>query len=281
VSTEPFVIPAPRRTISPPRYATAREIAVMALIAAVLGLLLVSALIAIFPAAKAATATADSGKQAVPLLFGLFNPKLDSDATLLLLVTLASAVGSFVHIATSFANYAGRNRFETSWVCWYALRCPIGAALATVFYFVVRAGFFSGDAPNSAVNAYGIAAVAGFVGLFSRQATDKLRELFDTLFKTDGAEEEVDPVLGSVTPNPVTVDGDPVRLTLTGSGFVRLSEVRVDGHALPAASVGPTQITVEVPAADLHGRSFVEVTVLNPGPCATSDPVVVTVQEAG
>jgi hypothetical protein len=280
VSTEPFVIPAPRRAISPPRYATAREIAVMALVAGVLGLLLVSTLIAIFPAAKAGTATPDAGKQAVPLLFGLFNPKLDSDATLLLLVTLASAVGSFVHIATSFANYAGRNRFETSWVTWYALRCPIGAALATVFYFVVRAGFFSGDAPNSAVNAYGIAAVAGFVGLFSRQATDKLRELFDTLFKTDGAEEEVDPVLGSVTPNPVTVDGDPVRLTLTGSGFVRLSEVRVDGHALPAASVGPTQITVELPAADLRGRRFVEVSVLNPGPCAASDPVVVTVREA-
>ena len=191
----------------------------------------------------------------MPLLFGLVNPKLDSDATLLLLVTLASAVGSFVHIGTSFANYAGRNRFETSWVTWYALRCPIGAALATVFYFVVRAGFFSGDAPNSAVNAYGIAAVAGFVGLFSRQATDKLRELFDTLFKTDSTEEEVDPVLGSVTPNPVIVDGDPVRLTLSGSGFVRLSEVRVDGRALPPASVGPTQIAVEVPAADLRGKA--------------------------
>ena len=149
---------------------------------------------------------------------------------LLLLVVLASATGSFVHVATSFANYAGRNRFETSWLTWYLLRCPIGAALATVFYFVVRAGFFSGDAPSSAVNVYGIAAVAGFVGLFSRQATDKLRELFDTLFKTDGTDQEVDPVLGSVAPNPVTVGDEPVRLTLTGSGFVRLSEVRVGGR---------------------------------------------------
>lgn len=248
----------------------------MATIAAVLGLLLVATLIAIFPAARAATT--ESGKQAVPLLFGLFNPVLDSDATLLLLVTLASAVGSFVHIATSLANHVGRNRFETSWVVWYALRCPIGAALATVFYFVVRAGFFSGDAPNSAVNAYGIAAVAGFVGLFSRQATDKLRELFDTLFKTDGAEAEVDPVLGSVTPNPVTVDGDTVQLMLTGAGFVRLSEVRVDGRSLPTAFVGPTRITVDVPAADLRGRPSVQVDVLNPGPSAVSEPVVVFVE---
>ena len=283
MSSQPLTIAAPRSAIRAPRYATSREIVIMAVAVGVLGFLLVSTLIAIFPAAKAATTSTESGAQTVPLLFGLAHPELDSDAALLLLVTLASAVGSFVHVATSFANYAGRNRFETSWVTWYVLRIPIGAALATVFYFVVRAGFFSGDAPNSAVNVYGVAAVAGFVGLFSRQATDKLRELFDTLFKTDGAaEEEVDPVLGAVTPNPVTVGGgDPVRLTLTGSGFVRLSEVRVGGRALPTTSVGPTQLTVEVPPDDLRGRPFVDVTVLNPGPNAASDPVVLTVQDGG
>ena len=215
----------------------------------------------------------------MPLLFGLVNPRLDSDATLLLLVTLASAVGSFVHIATSFANHVGRNRFETSWVVWYALRCPIGAALATVFYFVVRAGFFSGDAPNSAVNAYGIAAVAGFVGLFSRQATDKLRELFDTLFKTDGAEEEVDPVLGSVTPNPVAVDGDPVRLTLTGACFVRLSRC-----ASTAAPFRRRPSARRRSPSSARGRSPREAVRrglrVNPGPNSSSDPVVVTVAGA-
>ena len=281
VSTESFAVPAAPRVIRGPRYATAGEVAVMATVAGFLGLLLVATLIAIFPAAKAATATTESGRQAVPLLFGAFNPKLDSDATLLLLVTLASAVGSFVHIATSFANHVGRNRFETSWVAWYALRCPIGAALATVFYFVVRAGFFSGDAPNSAVNAYGIAAVAGFVGLFSRQATDKLRELFDTLFKTDDAEQELDPVLGIVSPDPVPAAGDPVRLTLTGAGFMRHSEVRIDGRALPAEYLGPACIAVDVPRSDLNGKSSVEVCVLNPGPNAASDPVVVRIKEAG
>lgn len=280
MSSQPLTIAPPPGALRAPRYATSRAIAFLAVAVGVLGFLLVSTLVAIFPAAKAATATEESGAQAVPLFFGLVRPTLDPEAMLLLLVILASAVGSFVHVATSFANYAGRNRFETSWATWYILRCPIGAALATVFYFVVRAGFFSGDAPSSAVNVYGVAAVAGFVGLFSRQATDKLRELFDTLFKTDGAEQEVDPVLGSVTPNPVTVGADPVRLTLTGSGFVRLSEVRVGGRGLPATSVGPTQLTVEVPPDDLRGRRFVDVTVLNPGPCAASDPVVLTVHEA-
>ena len=277
MSSQPLTIAAPRSAL--PRYATSREVTALAVAIGVLGFVLVTTLIAIFPAAKVATATEAPGAQPVPLLFGLARPKLNPDAMLLLLVVLASAVGSFVHVATSFANYAGRNRFETSWVTWYVLRVPIGAALATVFYFVVRAGFFSGDAPSSAVNVYGVAAVAGFVGLFSRQATDKLRELFDTLFKTDGAEKEVDPVLGSVAPNPVTVGDGPVRLTLTGSGFVRLSEVRVGGRALPATSVGPTQLTVEVPPDDLRERPSVDVVVLNPGPCAASDPVVLTVRD--
>jgi hypothetical protein len=277
VSSQPLTLAAPRSAL--PRYATSREVAALAVAVGVVGFVLVATLIAIFPAAKAATATDASGAQAVPLLFGLVRPTLNPESMLLLLVVLASATGSFVHVATSFANYAGRNRFETSWLTWYLLRCPIGAALATVFYFVVRAGFFSGDAPSSAVNVYGIAAVAGFVGLFSRQATDKLRELFDTLFKTDGADQEVDPVLGSVSPNPVTVGDEPVRLTLNGSGFVRLSEVRVGGRALPTTSVGPTWLTVEVPPDDLRERRSVDVVVLNPGPCAASDPVVLTVHE--
>lgn len=35
------------------------------------------------------------------------------------------------------------------------------------------------------ISPYGIAAVAGLVGMFSKQATDKLEELFNNLFKTD------------------------------------------------------------------------------------------------
>jgi hypothetical protein len=32
---------------------------------------------------------------------------------------------------------------------------------------------------------YGIAAISGLVGLFSKQATDKLREVFDTAFRVN------------------------------------------------------------------------------------------------
>ena len=232
--------PAIRRAVTP-RYATAREILALALTGALLGVLLLATLIAIFPAAIGAT-TAGGRVAPVPLLFGLLHADLGPDTALLLLVVLSSAAGSFVHVATSFANYAGRNRLETSWLAWYALRGIIGAALAIVFYFVLRAGFFSGDATNASVNAYGIAAVAGFVGLFSRQATDKLRELFDTLFKTDSTEEEVDPVIHVVSPDPAVVKGTDARA----------ADDR--GLGLRAAVAGPHRRAQRQPVVDRADR---------------------------
>ena len=59
--------------------------------------------------------------------------------------------------------------------------------MAVLFYFVVRAGFLSSGVSAGEVNRFGIAAVAGLVGMFSVKAGDKLKELFDTLFKTETA----------------------------------------------------------------------------------------------
>jgi hypothetical protein len=99
---------------------------------------------------------------------------------------LSGALGSYVHVATSFATYVGNRSLEMRWTWWYILRPFIGMALALIFYFVIRGGFFpAGDNENlKSVNLFGIAAVSGLVGLFSKHAADKLRELFDNLFRT-------------------------------------------------------------------------------------------------
>jgi hypothetical protein len=70
-----------------------------------------------------------------------------------------------------------------SWRWWYVLRPFIGSALALGFFFVVRAGFFAPSAGAANFNFVGFAAMAFLVGMFTRQATAKLAELFDTLFK--------------------------------------------------------------------------------------------------
>jgi len=117
------------------------------------------------------------------------NPKEMESTQLLLLVIIIGALGSSVHAATSFASFVGNRTIVKSWYWWYILRPFIGMALALVFYFVVRGGFLSVGADSSAINLYGIAALAGLVGMFSKQATDKLRELFDNIFKTKQGDE--------------------------------------------------------------------------------------------
>jgi hypothetical protein len=116
------------------------------------------------------------------------NP-INRELDLLLLVLLAGALGSFLHMAQSYSEYIGNRKLKSSWVWWYCLGPFIGAGLALVFYAAVRGGFMAiGAGSNvkaSEMNPFGLVSVAALVGMFSKDATMKLGELFDTLFKSD------------------------------------------------------------------------------------------------
>src|SRR5690349_20097288 len=92
------------------------------------------------------------------------------------------------------------------------------------------------------------------------------------MFKTDGADEDVDPVVSLVLPNPVPVGTEPTELVIDGSGFSRLSQVRLDGRTVSPFVVGPTQLRVRVTEHNLRPPQRTSLTVVNPGPCAESDP---------
>jgi len=113
-----------------------------------------------------------------PLLIGM-------ETRFLLLVAVAGGLGSYIHLATSFADYLGNRQFMKSWGWWYILRPFIGMALAMIVYFAARAGLIGGTSGAETLSPYGMAALAGLAGIFSKQATDKLREVFENLFKTD------------------------------------------------------------------------------------------------
>jgi hypothetical protein len=103
------------------------------------------------------------------------------DVRLLVIVILAGALGSLVHALRSIYWYVGNRELRWSWTAMYALLPFVGAALATVFYFVFRGGLFSSEAAQGAANVYGFAAVAGLVGLFTQQAVLKLKAVAETL----------------------------------------------------------------------------------------------------
>jgi hypothetical protein len=112
------------------------------------------------------------------------------ESRILLLVMLTGALGSFIHAATSFVSFVGNRRLILSWRWWYVLRPFIGMALAVIFYCVIRGGFLSVGADTAEINYFGIAAVSGLVGMFSKNASDKLREVFDNLFKVERGDKD-------------------------------------------------------------------------------------------
>ena len=67
------------------------------------------------------------------------------EVDLLVLVLLFGALGSFVHVAKSFASFAGNRALVASWVWWYLLQPVAGMALALLF---AAGGPISGFEPS-------------------------------------------------------------------------------------------------------------------------------------
>jgi IPT/TIG domain len=196
------------------------------------------------------------------------------DERLILLVIVAGILGSFIHGATSLADYIGNDRFCRRWTWFYLLRPVIGMALALVFYFVIRGGFLTTNVGATDINPYGIAALAGLVGMFSKQATDKLSEVFSTLFRSgsgEGDEKRRDPLKPE---NPVTViaidpaevpeGGEGFTLTVTGNGFVEGSTVVLNDAAQLTTFVNPEKLNAEISKEAIAAAGTLTLTVVNP-----------------
>jgi hypothetical protein len=269
-----------RTPFIPPRAATERETLVLGVFLAAMVLVCVYLLLALWPAVEAATA--ERPHATVVHLFS-FAWRPTPEVVLLLLVAFSSALGGSLHATISFTDYVGNRRLATSWIWWYVLRVHLGTALAVLFYFALRGGLFSANTPTNVINPFGIAALAGLVGLFHKQATDKLRELFDTMFRTapgQGDDQRGDsivnphPVMGGVEPTRVPSDGSKLTVHVRGEGFIPQSVVRVGrtrdarGPFIQRRSrfVSPTELEVTLDPADILEAATVYLTVLNPPP---------------
>jgi hypothetical protein len=170
----------------------------------------------------------------ITFLWGYITVTTSIDERFLLLVIVAGALGSYIHAGTSYADFVGNRKFTPSWTWWYILRPFIGTGLALVVYFAIRGGFLllANDVAAEKVNPYGIAAIAALVGMFSKQATDKLNEVFSTLFRPkegsgDSARKDsLDETGTAISPKRTTIGTGKVALTVTGNNFVAASVVQ-------------------------------------------------------
>lgn len=253
----------------------------------VLGIVLGSLLLALWPTVEGFTSSTTPSELSIRWFGAEFS--IGAEAALLLLVLVFGALGAYIHTVTSFVDYVGNRRLTSSWTWWYFLRPFIGTALALVFYVAIRGGFFAQEAQTGDVNPFGMAALAGLAGLFSKQATDKLKEVFDTLFRTaeGGDAHRRDPLanpvpsLHSIQPASIKADEETPMLTLRGENFVRNSTVLLDGTPIRPKYLSPTELLVEVPADGRQDPGTVNVKVRNPEPGGgVSEPVPVELTES-
>lgn len=258
---------------SPPadRYASSFGVLVAGLLFLIGGALFVSALINLWPAVDIGTA-AESVRRPVKLLWGAYTLHVTKTTGLFVLAILMGAIGGYVHAATSFVTYIGNRQFKASWGWWYALRAFIGASLALLIYVAFRAGFLSGTTGTIAVDPYGIAAVSGLAGLFSKQATDKLEEIFTTAFHTAGNTgdqkrgDKIDPgapLIYDIAPTTLPA-GSSQAVTVTGSGFVEESRVQANGVDQGTEFVDAGRVRCNLATDQYHTGDSVAITVWNP-----------------
>ena len=190
----------------------------------ILALLIFYVLVASWPTLDSATKSFKSFQ-----LFGQSTSEWSSDQRMFLTVVAAGAIGSLIHTLTSLGDYIGNQNLSANWLWWFVLRTPIGIALALVFYLLLRGGLIiptnqqgAAHEATAQLNPYGVAGFSALAGMFSRQATDKLREVFETLFTAQRPVKRDDPLnakLALVIDPPALTKGLVTVLTVTGSGF--------------------------------------------------------------
>src|SRR5437764_1557064 len=146
---------------------------------------------------------------------------LSRESLFFVMVAIAGALGGMVHVVKSFSWYVGNRLLKWSWVPFYLLKPVLGAAMATVLYFIIRAGFFSPSASTSQTSPYGFAAVSALAGLFSDQAAEKLRRVASEIF------EEAEQGRDSASTAPV---GMEVTTEVTPTSAVLRATINPRGH---------------------------------------------------
>ena len=216
---------------------------------------------------------------------------MGSEVRLFCLVIIAGFLGSFIHVAVSVADYVGNRRLVSSWIYWYLLRLPVGSSLAVIVYLLIRGGILTGNTSGTDLQPFGIVGISALAGLFSKQAMDKLREVFETLFQpkeeTRKAYERSDkmtggpPVLEAVSPAALAQGAENATVVLRGRNFVPGSRVKIGGRIRQADFRSDTELAVSLDSDDLSEAGELAVQVLSPQDGGgSSDEMTIRVQKS-
>lgn len=177
---------------------------------------------------------------------------LHLNTIMFILVALAGFMGNMIHIATSFTNYVGSKKFERSWILWYFVKPVSAAALAVIFYILLKAGLLNADG-GSGANPFGIVILSALAGLFTDKAMLKLEEIFITLFKPkDDRPGKIKDEFTITSITPLTIEkGKENSYVVAGENLdkVKLS-LFINDEAIPTPEFTPTAISFKYTVTD-------------------------------
>jgi hypothetical protein len=187
----------------------------------------------------------------------LFGARLevDREARLFIVVALAGALGGLVYALRSLTWYAGNRNLKYSWMMTYYLQPIVGAGLATITYVVLRGGLVvaTTQASPDVVNPFGFAAFGALVGLFSAQAAEWLKRIFEQVFTPapKGKDPAIEVRITDVQPAQAPVGTE---IVITGAGLGDVQRVTFGGVEAPnLRKVSATELRVTVPDGAVDG----------------------------
>jgi len=122
--------------------------------------------------------------------FGLLDGKtFDIDTHFIFLVVLAGSLGALIHGLAKISQNTQEGSVRNRDTLWYVGRPFLGAALAIAVYMTLRGGLLT-TSNIEILNPYGVTALSIIVGLSTKQVTQKLKDLLDSVFPTKNPDED-------------------------------------------------------------------------------------------
>lgn len=197
------------------------------------------------------------------------------EVLLILLAMIMGGLGTLLHVAGSFVMFVGNRELGRSWAFWYLLYPCIGMMLAVVLFFVLAAGFLTINNGGEVINPHGVAALSALAGMFAKPATEKLREVFETIFSVRKPNQSKDklgstipkalPVIESVQP-PEIRKGVDKSIRIMGRNFVLGSKLVINGQEREAQFNSDHELASTLAEADWTGNGKLSIAVFNPPP---------------
>jgi len=181
---------------------------------------------------------------------------LTRDQQFFVIVALAGVIGAMLHGLRSLSTYIGERYLFRSWIAYYALLPVVGGLLATIVYLVLRAGLLPGATSSSQPDPYGITAIGALVGLFSAQAAEKLKAVFETLFTKaePGNQSFTEIALPSITGFDPPQGPAGISVAINGDNLTSVTAVGFTGADAPQFKVDSgNRLTALVPDGAMTG----------------------------